>query len=94
MLVARSNVNWRIIVHTPDPDMGRSYDGSYVKPLSDFQLRASGSAFFSISNVDQVLAGGAHGKYEVPVDYRVLLHPERYKPGDYHLTLIYTITCE
>jgi len=93
-LVARSNVDWVILVRTPDPDLGRSYDGSYTKPLSDFQLRVAGGDFLTISNADQTLSRGRRGEHELAIDYRVLLHPECYRPGDYGLKLIYTITCE
>jgi len=92
-LIAVSNTDWRLTVRSEAPDLGQSYDGSYHKPLSDFQLRAAGGEYHSISNRDQTLAEGTHGRYELEIDYRILFHPE-YRPGDYRVTLIYTITTD
>jgi len=93
-LIAMSNTNWRLTVRSDDPDLGRSYDGFYVKPLGDFQLRTAGGEYRSISNGDQVLTTGTYGRYELGIDYRILFHHELYRPGDYRITLIYTITTE
>jgi len=92
-LIAISNTNWQLTVRSDDPDLGRSYDGSYVKPLGDFQLRTAGGEYRNLSNKEQVLTTGGHGRYELGIDYRILFHPE-YRPGDYRVTLIYTITTE
>jgi hypothetical protein len=90
-LIARSNTNWRLTIRTPDADLGRSYDRSYVKPLSDFQLRLAGKEYLSISNSDQALTTGTRGQHELGIDYRVLFNREKYRPGDYGVMLIYTI---
>jgi len=92
-LIAVSNTNWRLTVRSDDPDLGRSYDGSYVKPLGDFQLRTAGGEYRSISNGEQVLMTGRHGRYELGIDYRIRFH-SGYRPGDYRVTLIYTITTD
>jgi len=107
-LLARSNTSWQLFVHAKERELGRSYDGLYVKPISDFQLRArlrlqgqEGSEpgdhlylYLTISNEDQLLIQGERGEWEIKLDYRILLHRERYRPGDYRITLIYTITPE
>ena len=91
-LVAQSNVNWRLSIRTDDPDMGKSYDGTYTKPISDFQLGADG-AYLTIAHEDQPLAEGGPGEHELKIDYRILFRQE-YRPGNYHITLIYTIATE
>jgi hypothetical protein len=92
-LIAVSNTNWRLTVRSPNSNLGRSYDGAYVKPLSDFQLRARGGEYCSITNEDRLLTSGTQGRYELEIDYRILFHPG-YRPGDYRVTLIYTITTD
>ncbi len=91
-LVAASNIPWTVNVHALEPNMGTSTDGSYVKPLSDFLVRANGGTFIPISQFDQPLAHGQRGAYRLTIDYRVKLNPVAYKPGDYGLTVVYTIT--
>jgi hypothetical protein len=90
VLIAKSNVNWVINVRTPNSDMGVSFDGTYVKPISDFQLRAGGS-YLTVSYHDQMLAKGPHGEHEIGVNYKVLFG-EDHRDGNYKITLIYTIT--
>jgi len=92
-LVAASNIPWTVKVHAVEANMGESYDGTYVKPLSDFLIRANGGEFTPISQLDQTLASGTRGSYQLTIDYKVLLDPE-FKPGDYGITLVYTITGE
>jgi len=74
--------------------MGRSDDGTYVKPLSDFSLRANGGSYFSITIFDQTLATGGIGVHPFLIDYKVKTEKDSYKQGEYSLTLIYTITGE
>ncbi|MGQ9477429.1 MAG: hypothetical protein ACUVRH_02945 [Candidatus Bipolaricaulia bacterium] len=93
-LIAASNVHWRLAVRAAEPDLGRSYDGSYTKPLSDFQLRVGSEPYLPISNADQVIAHGPSGRKKVEVDYLILFDRERHRPGDYHVTLTYTITTD
>ena len=91
-LVAASNIPWTVQVHAIEPNMGKSNDGTYVKPLSDFLLRVNGGRFFSIAQFDQPVASGERGVYKLTLDYRVKLDPTSYRPGNYGLTLVYTIT--
>ena len=93
-LVAASNVPWSVKVHAVETDLGRSADGTSVKPLSDFLLRANGGAYLPISTVDQTLASGAFGVTSLVVDCRILTNSTSYRPGDYGLTLVYTITTQ
>ncbi len=90
-LVAASNIPWTVKVHALEGNLGESYDGTYVKPLSDFLVRANDGKFFPIAQFDQTLASGERGSYKLTIDYKVLLD-SGYKPGDYGLTLVYTIT--
>ena len=92
-LIAVSNTGWQLIVRTDDPNLGQSYDGTYIKPLNDFQLRARGGEYRSLSERDQVLTAGSHGRYKLGIDYRILFH-QRYRPGNYQITLIYTIVTD
>ncbi len=91
-LIAASNIPWTVRVHALEPNMGMSDDGTYVKPLSDFSLRANGSPYFSITSFDQTLASGGVGAHPLIIDYKVKTEKESYKSGDYGLTLVYTIT--
>ena len=91
-LVAASNIPWTVQVHAIEPNMGRSNDGTYVKPLSDFLVRANNGRFFPIAQFDQPIASGGRGVYKLTLDYRVKLDPTSYRPGNYGLTLVYTIT--
>jgi hypothetical protein len=91
-LVATSNIPWSITVRTPDLDMGRSDDDSYVKPISDLLVRAGGRPYLTMSPQDQVIAHGEPGRYEVGVDYLIRFDRNDYHAGNYHITLIYTIS--
>ncbi len=93
-LVAVSNIPWAVKVHAVEPNMGTSNDGTYVKPLSDLMLRANGDKFSPISQFDQTVASGERGAYKLTIDYKVKLDSASYRPGDYGLTLVYTITGE
>jgi hypothetical protein len=93
-LVATSNIPWTVKVHAIESDMGTSNDGTYVKPLSDFSLRANGRPYSSVTRFDQPLASGDRGAHTLVIDYRVLTEQEFYKEGDYGLTLVYTITSD
>jgi len=92
VLVARSNTPWTISVRTDDEDMGRSFDGTYVKPITDLLVRAEGGPYLPISHQDQVIASGPPGEHQIGVDYRVLFDPKTHRDGNYHITVIYTIS--
>ena len=91
-LVTASNIPWTVQVHALESDMGSSDDGTYVKPLSDFSLRANGGAYFAVTRFDQTVANGDVGTHTLAIDYKVQTERESYKDGDYGLTLVYTIT--
>jgi len=90
-LSLRSNVPWRVKVRTSNRDMGTSFDGSYVKPVSDFQLRAAGSPYLTIDDTDQVLLRGNFGKYDFDIDYRTLFDKGAFRSGNYQIDIVYTI---
>ena len=92
VLNATSNIPWTVKVYAVESDMGTSHDGSSRKPLSDFSLRVNGGSYFTISNFPQTIASGDRGHYLLSIDYKVKVDKDTYKPGDYGLTLVYTIT--
>ena len=90
-LAVRSNIPWAVTVRTDDANMGQSFDGSYTKPVSDFQLRVGNGAYTPISQRNQVLLQGSYGQHNFNVDYRTLFDPSTYRQGNYQVTVIYTI---
>lgn len=92
VLVARSNMPWTISVRTDDENMGRSFDGTYVKPITDLLVRAEGGSYVTIGHRDQAITDGPPGEHQVGVDYRVLFDPKTHRDGNYHITVIYTIS--
>jgi hypothetical protein len=93
-LMASSNVDWEVTVRTDARNLGKSCAGSYIKPLEDFKLRAKNGEYQNIGNRPLVLTTGGMGSNIVEVDYRIDLDRELYEPGDYQLTLIYTIVTD
>ena len=93
-LVAASNISWSVKVRAVETNMGRSADGTASKPLCDFSLRANNGSYVPISNADQTLVSGGFGVATLVVDYRIETNRESYRPGDYGLTLVYTITTQ
>lgn len=93
-LIAASNIPWAVKVHAVEPNMGTSNDRTYVKPLSDLMLRANRGEFLPISQFDQTVASGVRGAYKLTIDYKVKLNSASYRPGNYGVTLVYTITGE
>lgn len=92
VLEATSNIPWTVNVQALEPSMGTSTDGSYRKPLSDFLLRADGGPYVTLSPFAQTLASGEPGSQHLSIDYRVAVSPQTDLPGDYAVTLLYTIT--
>ncbi len=92
VLLVRSNTPWIISVRTDDENMGRSFDGTYTKPVSDLWVRAEGGPYVPLSRKDQVITGGSPGEHQIGVDYRVIFNPDTYREGRYQITVIYTIS--
>jgi len=92
VLLVRSNTPWIISVRTDDEDMGKSFDGSYTKPISDLWVRAEGGSYVPISREAQVITSGLPGEYQIGVDYRVHFTPDTYREGRYQITVIYMIS--
>jgi len=88
-----SDVDWLVSVTSLDADMGQSDDMSYTKPLSDlgWKLAASGS-YTTMTTTEATVTTGAIGSGNFDVDYRVALDWVNDKPGDYGVTVRYTIT--
>jgi hypothetical protein len=90
-LIARSNVPWAVRVHATENSMGQSFDGTYQLPVSALHVRTQDAHYLAVSTQDQVIARGQAGHYELNVDYKVMLDPS-FKPGNYRVTLVYTIS--
>ena len=100
LLLIRDKYNdWKIMVRTNDDDMG--VVGGYIKPVSDLEWRSSGDyatqlTYTGITTYDVEVGRGPSGnrKQKIFVDYRVLLSWAKDVPGDYYLTLLYTLTTQ
>lgn len=90
-LEVQSNIPWLVRVRTDDGNMGRSFDGTYTKPVSDFQVRLEGGRYFSLSNSDQLLHQGDQGVYQFNIDYKTLFNKQSYSNGNYQIKVLYTI---
>lgn len=88
----QSNIPWKVMVRTDDVSMGRSFDGQFVKPVSDLKVRAQGRTYLTLSNRDQTLAAGHHGSHNIAVDYKTLFDSKTHHDGNYLIQVIYTIT--
>lgn len=89
-LRARSTVPWALHVRASEPDMGLSDDGTYRKPISDLEVRATPAPYVPVATHDQTIARGPSGEYLLLLDYRVRLGAE-HRDGNYRVTLIYTL---
>lgn len=89
-----SNIRWKVMVRTDDLNMGRSFDGQFVKPVSDLKVRAQGRSYLSLSNRDQTLMAGNHGSHNIAVDYKTLFSNNTHLDGNYLVRVVYTITAQ
>ncbi len=89
-LTINSNIPWKVQVWTEDTSMGHTHDGLINKPISDFELREHGGAYFPISDTPQILTDGQQGSFEIGIDHRIVLG-KNYHDGDYALEIVYTI---
>jgi len=100
LLTIRDNSNdWKVLVRTNDSSMG--VVGSYAKPVSDMEWRAQGTyatqtAYIGIANYDIEVARAPKNNNDrsIFIDYRVLLYWAKDVPGNYHITLLYTLTTQ
>lgn len=90
--------DWKVMLRTDDSTMG--VIGNYTKPVSDFYWRAQGTyaiqtTYTSITNYDVEVARGPSGNLKnLFMDYKVLLSWDRDVPGDYYITLLFTLTTQ
>ncbi|MDP8229488.1 MAG: hypothetical protein P9L93_00075 [Candidatus Gorgyraea atricola] len=91
--------DWKLTVKTNDSDMG-SING-YIKPIDDFSWKAKGShatqiRYTSITNYDVEVARGSRSakKLDIFTDYKIALSWARDIPGNYDITLVYTLTTQ
>ncbi len=79
-----SNTPWKVQVWTEAA--GESHH--------DIQIRRRGGSYVPVTASPGVLAAGAHGTYEIDVDYRILLGGDRGEIVDAPLDIVYTIMSE
>lgn len=90
--------DWKVMVKTDDSSMG--VVGNYTKPVSDLEWRAQGTyatqtTYRDITNYDVEVARGQRGTTKsIFIDYKVLLSWSKDVPGNYYITLLYTLTTQ
>lgn len=98
ILVRDTSNDWKVMVKTDYDNMG--VIGNYVKPISDFNWKASGDyatqiTYIDLENYDVEVARGPQGILgRVYVDYKILLAWANDVPGDYNITVVYTLTTQ
>ena len=87
------------MVKTNNENMG--VIGGYAKPIGDFQWKARSSyatqiTYVGITNYDVEAARGPAGQSlnTIYIDHRILLAWAKDVPGDYYLTIVYTLTTQ
>jgi len=96
--IASKDNDWKVLVRTNDSSMG--VIGSYTKSISDLYWRAQGpyatqTTYTSITNYDIEVARGPSGNTKnLFIDYRALLSWNKDVPGNYYITLLYTLTTQ
>jgi len=93
-LMVISNVNWVVTVRALSENLGTSWDGKYLKPLSHFFLRSYQTKFMAIQKRSQKIAWGEKEEQVIDVDYRIEGYGDNYQLGSYKITLEYTITAQ
>lgn len=88
-----SDIAWRILINSYDPDLGISDDGTYVKPLSDLYWKLSNEEIWlPITQDREELDWGTEtGDGVIYVDFAVSLAWKKDVPGRYGTELIFTI---
>jgi hypothetical protein len=88
-----SNADWSLLVKTPDRSMSAN-GGKTQKSLETILWRNHESGEYSaISNTDSLIvskASPSNGK-TFPLDFRILLDLEKDAPGEYELSLLFTM---
>lgn len=92
-LTVLSNTQWTVFVQALDPNLGTSTDGRFTWPLEALSVGVDGR-FVSVSWGPQALIRGGRGAHTVSVDYRITLPDGPLPPGDYRVTLLYTVTTD
>jgi len=87
-----SNIAWVLLVSTDNNNLGTSDDGTYIKPIDDFQLRAGVGPYISLSQKSQKLMEGSPGVLIPSIDYKLLTDSDTFHPGNYKVEVIYMIT--
>lgn len=99
LLIKDKNNDWKVTIRTNDDNMG--VVGSYAKPISDLEWKAVGDhatqlTYAGLTTYDIEVGRGpsANEEQKIFVDYRVLLSWANDIPGDYFLTILYTLTTQ
>ncbi len=89
----QSDVPWRLLVSSVDPDLGPSDDAAYVKPLDDFLWKLSEDENWTPMSQypEEVYWSTETGSGVIYVDVAVRLDWLSDAPGDYHADLIFTV---
>jgi len=92
-LTVFSNTSWTVYVQALSPNLGTSFDGGFTWPIEALSAGVNGN-FVSVSLRPQALARGGHGVHSLPVDYRISIPQQPLPPGNYQVTLLYTVTTD
>ena len=92
-LTVFSNTSWTVYVQALSPNLGTSYDGEFTWPIEALSAGVNGN-FVSVSLHPQALARGGRGVHSLPVDYRISIPQQPLPPGNYQVTLLYTVTTD
>ena len=98
LLVTDTSNDWKVLVKTNDDNMG--VIGNYTKPISDFYWKAKGKyatqiTYKGVTNYDVEVARGSKGLFKIVItDYKILLSWAKDVPGNYKLTVVYTLTTQ
>ncbi|HAF70790.1 TPA: hypothetical protein DCL37_05520 [Candidatus Acetothermia bacterium] len=92
-LTVLSNTSWTVYAQALGPDLGRSFDGGFTWPLEALEAGVNGR-FIRLSQTPQPLTRGGRGTHTLPVDYRVTIPTQPLPPGDYQVTLLYTVIAD
>jgi len=88
-----SDTGWRITVHSADPNLGVSDDGTYVKPLSDLLWKLSDEEAWipMTQDPEEVDWSENGGEGVIYVDFAIQLDWHRDFPGHYEAHLFFFI---
>ena len=89
----QSDLPWRITVRSLNPNLGISYDGTYIKPLGDLMWKLSDDVTWTpvTQEEDEVDWGSDTGDGVIYIDFLVTLDWLKDIPGNYKAELVFKI---